>query len=106
MAAFKRHLKKSQLEPATVDTETSQLRSLARQAEQRSALTLRDLRDRPKEAIPLIEQAGTNRHNTTVQARIRAFQRFLMMGVSPDLGKESSKGIQGSPSEEGAKGLA
>ena len=29
-----------------------------------------------------------NHHITTIQAGVRAFQRYLMMDVSPELGKE------------------
>ncbi len=87
LAAYRRWRSESSVAVSTVASEVSQLRSLARQAEQGTAYTLRDLRDRPEEAAQLIEQAGMSLAVSTVQTRLRAFQRFLMMAASSDLGK-------------------
>ena len=88
LAAYRHWRSSPAVAASTLAAEISQLRSLARQSKQRTGYTLRDLRQRPKEAAQLIERASASLGLSTVQTRIRAFQRFLMMGVSPYLGRQ------------------
>lgn len=88
LSAYHRWRSASSIAASTLASEVSQLRSLARQSEQRMGCTLRDLRRNPDEAAQLIERASSSLGQSTVQTRIRAFQRFLMMGVSDYLGRQ------------------
>jgi integrase len=88
LEAFRTWRSHSGLAASTLAAEVSQLRSLARNAEQVSGLTLGDLRQHPGEAAQLIEAASASLGRSTILTRIRAFQRFLMMGASPNLGRQ------------------
>lgn len=74
--------------PEAVAAECSQLRSLTRDASDRFDCTLADLRKDPGKAAALIDAAGKRLSVNTLQARVRAFQHFLRMGVSPFFGKQ------------------
>lgn len=86
--AYRQWRAKDGVAKQTLSAECSQLRSLARDAAARLGLTLADLRDEPAVAANLIEDAGGHVSLPTIQTRVRAFQRFLQMGVSPYLGRQ------------------
>jgi len=88
LAAYQKWRSDPSVASSTLASEISQLRSLGRQAEQRIGHSLRDLRHRPEEAAKLVELAGEGLGLSTIQTRVRAFQRFLMMGVSDYLGRQ------------------
>ena len=74
---------------STVAAEMSQLRSLDRAAvESFRARTLYDLREKPQEAARVIEASGASLSLATVQTRVRAFERFLMVGVPEGVGRK------------------
>ena len=90
---------------STVASEVSQLRSLARLSEELTSVSLRELRGDPEAAAMLIEKASKGLGMATVLTRIRAFQRFLMMGVSPYLGRQRVWTFQAASSQESGQGL-
>jgi integrase len=104
ISAYRRWRAESGVTEATLAAEVSQLRSLARQAEQRSGSTLKDLRGKPQEAAQLIERAGQTLSLSTVLTRVRAFQRFLMMGVSPYLGRQRVEAFRSALPKKASRG--
>ena len=86
LAAFGSWRRHSGLASSTLAAELSQLRSLARDAATES-LTLVDLRNVPGRAATLIEAASERVGRSTLLTRIRAFQHYLMMGVSAYTGR-------------------
>ena len=89
---------------STVASEVSQLRSLARLSEELTSVSLRELRGDPEAAAMLIEKASKGLGMATVLTRIRAFQRFLMMGVSPYLGRQRVRMFQAALPKKAVKG--
>jgi integrase len=104
VSAYRRWRAESGVAEATLAAEVSQLRSLARQAEQRSGSTLSDLRGKPQEATQLIEQAGQSLSLSTILTRIRAFERFLMMGASPYLGRQRVEAFRAALPKKASRG--
>jgi integrase len=102
--AYRHWREKSGVSVSTLSAELSQLRSLACQAEQTTNLTLIDLRQRPEDAVELIEVAAVGLAQSTVLTRIRAFQRFLLMGVSDYIGRQRVQAFRSAMPRKASRG--
>ena len=90
---------------STVAAETSQLRSLAREAAECSGESSLDgLRQKPTDAALLMEGRVSPLTLPTAQTRIRAFQRLLMMGVPDSIGRERVAAFRAALPRKDSKG--
>ena len=84
--------KKAQMEggkaASTVAAEVSQLRSLARDANEQFGMELTEIFDQPDRVAELIELAGRSRGRSTVLTRYRALKRLALLQLGSTKGRD------------------